>query len=118
MLKRKQKCIFLYIVFKSINKFKCCSYPTLSKSMLIFKIIYHCKDIKYKEYYFYVIDSLTELKGSSSLSRKKPGARDPVPKFSLSDASDDEDKSHGYVSFIRNFSYRPFLHCLQTEGNF
>jgi hypothetical protein len=44
-----------------------------------------------------ITDSLTELKGSSSYNRKKPSGQDSVPKFSLSDVSDDELKSHGQV---------------------
>ncbi|XP_053399903.1 centriole and centriolar satellite protein ofd1-like [Mercenaria mercenaria] len=40
-------------------------------------------------------DSLTELKGSSSYNRKKPSGQDSVPKFSLSDVSDDDLKSQG-----------------------
>lgn len=41
------------------------------------------------------LDSLTELKGSSSHQRKKSNGQEVVPKFSLSDDSDDELKSHG-----------------------
>lgn len=40
-------------------------------------------------------DSLTELKGSSSHSRKKQSSQEGVPKFSLSDVSDDEMNSQG-----------------------
>ncbi|XP_052792413.1 centriole and centriolar satellite protein OFD1-like isoform X1 [Mya arenaria] len=39
-------------------------------------------------------DSLTELKGSSS-RKKASGGQDSVPKFSLSDVSDDEMDTHG-----------------------
>lgn len=45
----------------------------------------------------FVTDSLTELKGSSSYSRKKAASQDGVPKFSLSDVSDDDMKSQGSV---------------------
>ena len=46
--------------------------------------------------YFVVTDSLQELKGSSSHSKRMSGnGKDAMPKFSLSDVSDDELQSQG-----------------------